>query len=384
VLLLDSTVAEWRDIPAAALGHPQTSADRFRAVNDWAFNNGYVGGFPNFHEANYGSGRVYGCVLLRHGSVEWQDISSNLLDPATHPSDIAARIKDVNRWAQSKHPPGIWLYDGGFPNFHQADYGDGLVYGTITFAVGSTQSTELLLSELGDPPTPEARFRAVNDWAAAQGYVAALPTFVDRDGKVYGSILIKSGMADWRDIPAGHLSNPKSAEERIRAVNNWASGQGYVSGFPNFHEADYGTEFGTVLLKAEAADWRDISAAELNFPPSFDSRFRAVNDWASAHSYIGGFPNFHEANYGSGTVYGCVLIKRAAADWRDVPAAELGNPTSPEDRIRAVNDWAVRNGYVSGFPNFHEADYGNGTVYGCILLKHEAADWRDLRAAELY
>jgi hypothetical protein len=31
-----------------------------------------------------------------------------------------------------------------------------------------------------------------------------------------------------------------------------------------------------------------------------------------------------------------------------------------------------------GFPNFHQADYGQGIVYGTILLHHHTVEWRDV------
>jgi hypothetical protein len=50
-------------------------------------------------------------------------------------------------------------------------------------------------------------------------------------------------------------------------------------------------------------------------------------------------------------------------------------------RFRATNDWCVRNGYFAGFPNFHQADYGSGLVYGTFLFKSNSAiEWRDIRA----
>ena len=58
-------------------------------------------------------------------------------------------------------------------------------------------------------------------------------------------------------------------------------------------------------------------------------------------------------------------------------AGELGNPPRHDvgARFRAINDWAGTNGYFAGYPNFHEADYGQGTVYGTILLKSGMAKW---------
>jgi hypothetical protein len=173
-------------------------------------------------------------------------------------------------------------------------------------------------------------------------------------------------------------------EQRFREANDYASAHRFLSGFPNFHQSDYGlgTVYGTILLGADVAEWRDIPARDLGSPPGGDvgARFRAANDWAGRNGYAGGFPNFHQADYGNGVVYGTILLKPGTADWRDVPARELGNPQGGDvgARFRATNDWALRNGYATGFPNFHQADYGNGVVYGTILLKHGTAHWRDV------
>jgi hypothetical protein len=115
-------------------------------------------------------------------------------------------------------------------------------------------------------------------------------------------------------------------------------------------------------------DTVDIPISQLGTPGSFDARFRAVNDWAVRNGYAAAFPNFHQADYGRGVVYGTILLKQGV-EKRDIPASELGNPANNEARFRAVHDWATRNGYVAGFPNFHQADYGQGVVYGTILLK---------------
>lgn len=51
-------------------------------------------------------------------------------------------------------------------------------------------------------------------------------------------------------------------------------------------------------------------------------------------------------------------------------------------RFREVNDYAERHGFFSAFPNFHEADYGDGVVYGTILLRDTEAEWRDVSRTE--
>lgn len=173
---------------------------------------------------------------------------------------------------------------------------------------------------------------------------------------------------------------------RFRQANDYGWAHGFLSGFPNFHEANYGqgVVYGTFLVKGGTAEWRDVPASQLGNPNLSDvgARFRATNDWARRNGFFGGFPNFHHANYGQGVVCGTILFKHGSAEWRDVPARELGNP-NPGDvgaRFRATNDYAVRNGFLAGFPNFHQADYGRGVVYGTILLRHGTAEWRDVFA----
>ncbi len=174
---------------------------------------------------------------------------------------------------------------------------------------------------------------------------------------------------------------------RFRETNDYAWAQRFLGGFPSFHQADYGLGpvYGTFLLGSDAADWRDITAGDLGQPPGNDvpARFRASNDWASRNGYLTGFPNFHQADYGNGVVYGTILIKRGTGEVRDVLARQLGDPPGDdiEARFRATNDWAVRNGFAAGFPNFHEADYGQGRVYGTVLLSAGRVQWRDVFAS---
>src|SRR5688500_12589672 len=100
-----------------------------------------------------------------------------------------------------------------------------------------------------------------------------------------------------------------------------------------------------------------------------DIRFRQVADYASVHGFIGGFPNFHEADYGCGPVFGTVLVRPGGGHWSDVRASDLGNPPGSDwaARFRATSDYASRNGFVGGFPNFYEGNYGQGVVYGTVL-----------------
>ncbi len=161
-----------------------------------------------------------------------------------------------------------------------------------------------------------------------------------------------------------------------------------VGAYPNFHEVRQGNNIvgGTIFLKYGAADWMDIPLAELGYPliNDFAARMRATTNYAVQNGYIGGYPNGFHANYGKGIVCGTILIKPGSADWRDVPLSELGNPALDDigARMRSANDYASRNGYLSGFPTFHHANYGKGIVCGIILIKRDAGEWRDVIIVE--
>lgn len=106
-----------------------------------------------------------------------------------------------------------------------------------------------------------------------------------------------------------------------------------------------------------------------------------MNDYSAANGFAAGFQNFHQADYGEGIVLGCILI-RGGVEWRDVPAAELGNPAGMAPRFRTVHDYTYNKGFVGGIPNFHEANYGQGIVYGCLPLKGDIAEWRDIPVSD--
>ena len=188
-------------------------------------------------------------------------------------------------------------------------------------------------------------------------------------------------------IPDGDI-----AQQKFRHRAEVASKAGFVGAFPNFHEATYnGTVVGgTIFLKHSAAVWQDVPLSWLSAGPApalndFADRMRKTQEYAVRNGYIGGFPNFFHADYGSGIVCGTVLIHPASAEFRDVPISELGNPslTDIRQRFTSANDYAFRNGFLGGFPTFFHADYGKGIVCGIILIRKEAGEWRDVPLATM-
>ncbi len=162
----------------------------------------------------------------------------------------------------------------------------------------------------------------------------------------------------------------------------------FVGAYPNFHEVRKGNNIigGTIFLKSTTAGWQDIPLAELGNPPldDFAARMRATQNYAVRNGYVGGFPNFFHKDYGKGIVCGTVLIGNGGAEWRDVSLVELGNPALDNiaARMTTANDYAFKNGYLGGFPTFYHTDYGKGIVCGIILIKKNAGEWRDVVVVE--
>lgn len=172
--------------------------------------------------------------------------------------------------------------------------------------------------------------------------------------------------------------------ERFTSANDYAAGLGYSSGIPNFHQADYGQGIvmGTFLFPATTVSWQDVPRSQLygasraNVP----ELFRQVAEWCGRTGAAGGYPNCHEADYGAGPVQGVLTFKSNAIEWRDVKRDDLGHPQIDDIRamMTAAHDYAVANGFLTGVPTFHQADHGQGVVYGINLVKHGFGDWLDV------
>jgi hypothetical protein len=75
-VLIKSSCATFRDVPLTELGSPSLDdiGARFRATQDYATRQGFVGGFPTFFHADRGNGIVCGTILMKPGSAEWRDV----------------------------------------------------------------------------------------------------------------------------------------------------------------------------------------------------------------------------------------------------------------------------------------------------------------------
>jgi hypothetical protein len=195
--------------------------------------------------------------------------------------------------------------------------------------------------------------------------------------------LLKAPTAEGRDLLGSQLSGFDTLAERMTAVNDWAvsSGQGFVSGFPNYYDGQ--AQFVKALaIKPEAAVFQDLPLSGA----TFEDRYRAANKAASdlKMGYSGAFLTGFQADYGSGLVYGCILLKQGPTEWRDVLAADLKfTAGTTQELFLAVDGWATQNGFVVGLPTLYYAGDGPSRVYGTILFSQDAATVVDVSISAL-
>jgi hypothetical protein len=289
------------------------------------------------------------------------------------------RFRAVNSYAEKN---GFY---GAFPTFWEKQ--NQIVYGTWLLKKGAAEFRDIPASELTkfDPTNLEERFRAVQAYAEKNGFYGAFPTFWEDDtkrGKVYGVWLLKKGVAEFRNILASDLKkfDTNNCGERFRAVQAYAEKNGFGGAFPTFWEDDTekGKVYGTWLLKKDFAEFRDVPDSVLGNPQSPIDHFKKVQAYAEKNGFYGAFPTFWKDE--KGKAYGVRLLKKGVAEFRDIPASELMkfDPTNLEERFRAVQAYAEKNGFGGAFPTFWEDDTEKGKVYGTWLLKKDFAEFRDV------
>lgn len=175
----------------------------------------------------------------------------------------------------------------------------------------------------------------------------------------------------------------------LRNAGRFSWNQGFVGGFTNFHQADYGRGIvrGVFQLPANSVEWRDVPRATLATHDKGVAQMedvpavvRAVNRWAVAQGHIGAIPTFEQADHGTGVVLGVLILRPGVAQWRDVPLETI-RASRLEDvpaMMRGVSDYAAAKGFAGAFPTFEQADYGSGPVVGLNLLEPGFAAWRDV------
>jgi len=188
------------------------------------------------------------------------------------------RFRQVARYA------GYHGFVGGFPTFYQADHGQGLVYGTFLLRGDAADVHDVARDAYGVSGIDDQHLRglisAANAYAVANGYAAAFPTCEQSAVSgpvVYGTVLIKPGITDFKDVPVGQLNNTdiNNVPAMMRVAQDYAVQNGYPGGFPTFDRANHGgvEVYGIVLFKPGTITFRDISA-------DFLARYTTPTPWA--------------------------------------------------------------------------------------------------------
>jgi hypothetical protein len=162
-----------------------------------------------------------------------------------------------------------------------------------------------------------ACFRATNTWAQKNGYIGGFPTFFHWES-LYQPL--------WEAMATGDITR------LIQAANHSLSGTATIS---TGGAADFLSELRP----------NDLYIATQHRPDKYSP---ALRDTA-----------FHGKALVSNTVCGMVMIKPEFAEFRSVRVGDLGNPLHSDiaARFMATHDYAVGQGFVSGFPTFFDQDF---------------------------
>lgn len=203
-----------------------------------------------------------------------------------------------------------------------------------------------------DSPTEEKMievFNQVSQQLSDPQFIGAFPDFCipprveGLTTTIVGTVSIKTGFAELRDhVQLTDLGKNLSVTDWagiMRATHDYATSQGFLTGFPTFNFPRVGGKFPknkvgpihmpVVLIKNHLnlpginpapIILRDVPLTELGNVDLNDSlgRFRATTKYARKHEFAGGFPNMYHANRAGSKghleiVCGTVLVGSSAA-----------------------------------------------------------------------
>lgn len=177
--------------------------EMFRIVARAATAKNLPGAFPTFHVRDTGSGIFVPAIFPSEKIAEWRDVSIRDLKNVEL-DNFGRRFRYTQDYAVNQDNN---KFVGGFPNFYHATYPDkGLVCGTILLRSGiaifrNVPQTQLANADLDDVAE---RFRQTDNYAVANGYLGGFPTFFHENkpgvGIVCGTILIPVGAGERSDV----------------------------------------------------------------------------------------------------------------------------------------------------------------------------------------
>ena len=160
--------------------------------------------------------------------------------------------------------------------------------------------------------------------------LSSYPIGISRDAQSGNWRVVLLDHAKIGDIISGvgeHWGMPQNLRQMLAAVHRKSRKYNYLSGFP--HSA---SNLGTLALRREAGEIKDIPLAQLGYPKTDSEYFARVHSWATDRGYCSGVPTFI-FNYHRSSVR-VVLIYKNAATMRIVPTAKLLKYAPVETRTR--------------------------------------------------
>ena len=183
------------------------NAEEFRSRARAVANTPFVGAFPNFYEAVRGRDHVGGTVFVAAEGARWRDVDHAQLRNVDL-DDFADRIRATQDYAANNGFVGGFptFYHAQEQRIQIAGPPKSVtVCGTVLLNADGAEFRDVPLSDLGDPELDDVggRFRATQDYADNNGFVGGFPTMnhVTRNGVIVcGTVLIKPGFGQWRDV----------------------------------------------------------------------------------------------------------------------------------------------------------------------------------------
>lgn len=170
-------------------------------------------------------------------------------------------------------------YAAGYPTFQQTQGAEGRRYQAVLLRGEDVRATTVSLDEFSDAATNlqtdgihdsllvTSLMHAVNRWAVARGYPAALPSYytvnpADEALNFEAMLLTKSVKRD--TIPTASLGDLTDVPAVFLKTHAWGVKSGNLSAFPTFRLR--GTKMDCVLIRSKFASVVEIPEAELRLP----------------------------------------------------------------------------------------------------------------------
>lgn len=198
-------------------------------------------------------------------------------------------------------------------------------------------------------------------------------------------------------------------ERALRAAHRYGVSQGALTAWPNFEQAWYGTKHvhGTLFLAPGTyAEPRDVLLTDLidpcadpqydplgllpQNPPLYDipAVWRAAHEYAQKQGFETAIPTFEQANYGSGPVYGLVLLAKNLP-WLTAAQVQLtatyerptfAEPGSVQRNVGRVAGAAPAKGAICTFmPDNLNEPRGRTNYFNCYVFGPNApVTWDDV------